>query len=197
MKRNPALGLSNLPSRYGIRIEVREETIYLNYYNIARSRISTKSYRDQVYGQITLSKDSDYGPCLDAWMVSWSETKPGWGPFLYDVAIELATQLGGGLMADRRTVSEDAHSVWSFYQNKRGDVGKHQLDNLGIPLSRRLTPKIVEDDCSMDSVYEWSSSPNKWFETPESKVITKEPPTLLKELENSGRIIWKTKKIKF
>ena len=52
------------------------------------------SYRRQKvpygYVEITLAKDQDYGNCLDGYYISWAGTSKGWGPMLYDLAIEVA-----------------------------------------------------------------------------------------------------------
>ena len=46
--------------------------------------------------------DEPLGPCGGAWMIGSAEATSGWGPMLYDVAMEYATMNGGGLIvADR------------------------------------------------------------------------------------------------
>ena len=73
---------------------------------------------------------------------------------LYDVAIEVATQLGGGLTPDRSEVSSAAERVWDYYLSNRSDVNHHQLDvtDRDIRFSKvpvqKLTPEIEEDDCT-------------------------------------------------
>ena len=47
----------------------------------------------------------------------------GYGPLLYDIAMEMVYLLGGvGLMPDRRSVSYAAKSVWLKYFEERQDV---------------------------------------------------------------------------
>jgi len=47
----------------------------------------------------------------------------GYGPLLYDIAIEMVYLLGGvGLMPDRRSISYAAKSVWLKYFDERQDV---------------------------------------------------------------------------
>ena len=83
------------------------------------------------YGEVSLYPPDDYhGNCSGAWMVGSSEAMKGWGPFLYDVAIEYATLRGNGLMPDREMVSGEAKRVWDYYLKNRSDVTAHQLDNL-------------------------------------------------------------------
>ena len=69
---------------------------------------------------------SSDAPCLGAWQVVQSQAPHGWGPLLYDVAME--TVGDAGLMADRGSISSDAYSVWMTYAS-RGDVEKKQLDD--------------------------------------------------------------------
>lgn len=64
---------------------------------------------------------------LELWYVA-DVNAPGWGPFLYDLAIELATRYGDGLTADLNVdTSTDAQAVWRYYFNNRRDVTKHHL----------------------------------------------------------------------
>ena len=68
------------------------------------------------YGEILIEKPNiegapggwKMGPCGDAWMVGYSEAAHGWGPLLYDVAMEYATLNGGGMIADRTGISGEA-----------------------------------------------------------------------------------------
>ena len=122
-------------------------------------------------------------PCGGAWKVSSANAGSGWGPMLYDVAMEYATVMGGGLIADRDAVSPDARGVWAYYFNRRGDVKAHQLDNV----NNELTPEIEEDNCDQEVAgYEIqhadSYSPRQvdadWVKSPLSKRYTKEPTTM-------------------
>jgi hypothetical protein len=44
----------------------------------------------------------------------------GWGPFLYDIAIEYAGEFG--VIPDQRQSSPAAQALWDFYKTKRPDV---------------------------------------------------------------------------
>jgi len=57
-----------------------------------------------------------------AWMVCQSEADSGWGPFIYDAAMEFASRFGGGLVPDAYCVNRPATRIWEFYFEKR--VGK-------------------------------------------------------------------------
>ena len=128
---------------------------------------------------------ADEFPCLDAMMVAHSSTAIGWGPLLYDVAIEVATIMAGGLVSDRSMVSSSAYKVWDFYQNRRTDVKKIQLDNP----EGELTPDKKEDDC-LQSIADYYAEKTKipWNKSPLSKLYRKEP-TTLRDLQDGGKLI--------
>lgn len=86
--------------------------------------------------------------CDGAFVISGSSAKKGWGPLLYDIAMEWATKHGNGLAPDRLRVSPDALKVWEFYDNKRQDV-------VSFPLS---------DDCS----HENKSLSKRYTKSPET-----------------------------
>lgn len=57
------------------------------------------------------------------WRVGLVESEHGYGPLLYDLAMEYVFLTGGtGLMASREEVSPAASSVWKTYQASRPDV---------------------------------------------------------------------------
>ncbi len=107
----------------------------------------------QVYGK------SD--ECNDAFVVNNThQTTDGWGPLLYDIAMEVATVLGGGLTSSRKMVSSNAKPVWDYYQDKRSDVSKDQMDieknqanDFGL---KQLTPNDPKDDCGQKASIEWA-----------------------------------------
>jgi hypothetical protein len=131
---------------------------------------------------VNIQGRGDTGPCDGAWKVSRSEAKPGWGPLLYDIAMEWATMEGNGLIADRDSVSPSAHKVWDYYLNSRGDVMDHQLDNF----SDELTPTIQVDNCDQE-VSERDEFVNTWHASPLSKRYTKAP-TQIEKLRAMGKL---------
>ena len=95
--------------------------------------------REMHYGSLTWRPPTKRdGPCLGKMIVSQSEAHAGYGPLLYDIAIEYT----GGLAPDRGSVSLEARRVWQYYDERRPDVFKDQLDDL----FNRLTPE-EEDNC--------------------------------------------------
>jgi hypothetical protein len=165
---------------------------------------SSEALREVPMGSIRIYPVSDYkdlGPCKGAWVVQMvSPTSSGWGPLLYDIALEWSTKEGGvGLVSDRESVSGEARKVWGVYGDpeKRRDVTPTQLDifaNIeGIPDSAaakslageptdpgyedrvramQITPDDLTDDCVQDSAY--AQNPGSWRESPLSRAYSKE-----------------------
>ncbi len=154
-----------------------------------------------VWGEVTtMSPGEDTGPCSGALNVAYSTASRGWGPMLYDVAMEVATQTAGGLTPDRNSVSNSAQNIWSYYFNDRGDVQSHQLDLTDKDISaaekflkpsvklQKLTPDIEEDDCLQTKTVR--AYRDKWGQSPLSKRYTKTP-TTLNALRAAGRLVEK------
>jgi hypothetical protein len=100
--------------------------------------------REMHYGAVTWRAPTKRdGPCLGKAIIVQSEAHAGYGPLLYDIAIEAS----GGLAPDRNTVSLEARRVWQYYDNRRPDVVKDQLDDM----FNRLTPE-EQDNCDSISV---------------------------------------------
>ena len=112
---------------------------------------------------------------------------------LYDVAMELATQVGGGLTPDRSSVTSAAQNVWSYYFNDRGDVQSHQLDLKDREVEyytdfnlKKLTPDIAEDDCLQSKAIR--SYEDRWNQSPLSKRYDMAP-TTMNALRAAGRLV--------
>lgn len=144
------------------------------------------------YGSIEFRRQES--PCLQAMSVSQTnDTMTGWGPLLYDLAIETATQIAGGLTSDREIVSGDARSVWGKYDTARGDVEKLQLDINDDPDQTRalvdeedlahLTPE-TDDDCLQTSAIR-DVRGISWFKSPLSRAYRK-PPVITSMLDSLG-----------
>lgn len=132
-------------------------------------------------GIIGAVKDADYGRCHDAYLVMAAMSKvKGAGPLLYDVAIDIASHLGGGLMSDRGSVSPDARRVWSFIEKNRSDIIKKQLDNL----QNELTPDL-SDNCDVDVASKYE---NDWTKSPLSKVAYRPGMPIVRELLKMEKI---------
>lgn len=126
---------------------------------------------------------SDDGACDGAWIVRETAANRGWGPLLYDVALEYASKHGEGLTPDRSTVSDSAQRVWLTYANKRGDVKAFQLDDLANTLTP--TPK---DNCDQRAVKDKVG--DKWASSPLSKRYVKRPASQINRLKKANKIIF-------
>jgi len=166
------------------------------------------------YGNIRFGPER-WNPCLSAWTVkNTSYTTSGWGPLLYDLAIEVATERGGGLAPDRTSVSGPARAVWSAYNSARSDVTQAQLDISAEEIAhhekwaeqrgasaddddfvlepgderplRQLTPDILEDDCTQSQARaDAEERGGNWHDSPLSRAYRK-PPTVLAKLRSLG-----------
>jgi len=67
--------------------------------------------------------------CNNVWVVTNSYARGGWGPFLYDLAMDFAGDFG--LLPDRGEVSADALRIWDYYYRRRRDV--HKFDITAYP----------------------------------------------------------------
>ena len=135
-------------------------------------------------GEIGIHKpDTADGPCDGAWVVATSHAVKGWGPVLYDLAIEYATQNANGLVPDRATVSSGALRVWNHYMNQRPDVQAFQLDDM----RNTLTPvnrDNAEQESAVDDAYSTAdreklvNNPKAFTMSSLSKRYTKKPVTI-------------------
>lgn len=129
-------------------------------------------------------KTDTYGECLRGWQVIWSQAEHGYGPFIYDVAMEYASANGFGLTCDRAVVSKDAFNIWQYYLEKRTDVKSVQMDDL----KNTLTP-TEKDNCMQISadqlapLYGGQGFPR----SPLSRMYKKEGMTTIKKLKELGR----------
>jgi len=148
-----AKGPGDLPDDVEILIWSDEHSATIQY--IAAGTVSSDEHtysqdayeasnKSPIRGRIEINEIGN-PPCGGAWMVTWAAAEDGWGPLLYDVAIEWASWKAGGLIPDRRTVSKAARKVWKYYLSNRADVQSHQLDDE----NNTLTPQD-DDNCNQD-----------------------------------------------
>jgi hypothetical protein len=150
----------------GIHIEQSGSDVEIEYVHLKGDYVSPVS------GYINIEKKRHYvGPCLDGWTISRSETDKGWGPLLYEVAMEWASRNGGGLTPDRQVVSDLAKQVWYKYA-ARDDIIKTQLDAHKNDNLKQLTPDDEADDC-VQFMAARDADPNDWTTSPLSKIYSK------------------------
>ncbi len=122
-------------------------------------------------------EDGMHGPCLNSSYITHSRVRGGFGPLLYDVAIEMT----GGLTPDRTEVSDSAIRVWSYYEKNRADVKKEQLDDL----YNELTPDHG-DNCEQESAMQHMDE--DWHLSPLSKKYSKQGRPVWSELRRRGML---------
>jgi len=174
---------AELPDDISVIIEDDGHNVYIYYAEIINGDV--KSSRE-IQGEIELVPsapgDIEYAPCEGAYVVQSSEATSGWGPLLYDIAIEYASIKGSGLVSDRRGVSMNARHIWHTYMQSRPDVKKFQCDNEYNKLTSddgdNINQGVAMDD---DAAY-------GWVESPLSKRYSKDP-TMISAMKASGKLV--------
>jgi hypothetical protein len=107
-------------------------------------------------GMVDVVKPTDKGDCLGAYMISFSRAPKGFGPLLYDIALEYAGK--NGIVPDRANVSDQALKIWNYYYNNRSDIEKKSLENTDCSTesSKNLS---IEQAKVLNSVYYKSGTP--------------------------------------
>jgi hypothetical protein len=77
------------------------------------------------YGYIKASLDA----CGD-WVVCDVGADDGWGPLLYELAMEHASIATDGLMSDRRHVTKEALDIWKVFNCRTDVVQKNAKDHM-------------------------------------------------------------------
>lgn len=150
--------------------------------------IRASVYKHSVeFGEVVAHKVRNQDvPCYGAFEVrnSYSQFK-GFGPILYDITMEAATELGGGLMSDRMSVQDPARHVWSYYQNNRPDVERLQLDSP----EDDITKNVRFDNCNvMISKNLAGEDVSQWKDYPLSGVYRKPGMETVRRLMDMGKI---------
>ena len=163
------------PKLYDIGVKIYKPDYFKRdgiFYTIQYCNMSTRQGRssrdpDGPGGSVGISfphkiqKFKD-GPCREGAVITSTRATRGWGPLLYEIALEVASHGSFGLAADRGSpktgVSPLAREVWAKYA-MRADVESYQLDvdpdttldpnNVGL---QNLTPDR-DDDCNQTAAY--------------------------------------------
>lgn len=126
--------------------------------------------------------DRSHSPCFDGFEVVLSNAAHGLGPLLYDIVMEVASEIGGGLYSDRSEVSGEARNIWSYYDSNRPDVQKFDMDS---PQNER-TPDLY-DNCDIELVRS-EMGQEEWWKNPLGKVYVKKGSPTIKRLMQLGKI---------
>jgi hypothetical protein len=179
----------DLPPDTYVQIEKQDDMFIVTYCDIEGAVWGTNSVRGN-FEAFHSSSDPDYSEktCHGAWVVAFSRADKGWGPMLYDIAMELAGT--DGLTPDRYRVSYSAFEVWDYYLHRRPDVKRKQLDDINPPEGEfRLTPDFSDDDCVQVSTRKVDSG-TPWEKSSLSKVYYKPSNDTIKALERKGKLFW-------
>jgi len=150
-------------------------------------------------GNLVIEREPSHeGECSGGWHIASSVAEKGWGPLLYEVALEWASANAGGLTSDRRQVSDQAASVWDKYLQRFPDAAQLDIDNTrdswkGV---KQLTPDDPSDDCEQDSAWRDMSdklggefTDDSWQESPLSKLYKKDNTEVIDYLKSKE--LWK------
>ena len=201
-----------LPQNVGIKISRRQDSygsIDIMYCDLETGLdyVFLQPSEEGIYGSITIGPLYPYEPDYD-WQEIWTNTKygddyirgldcdgayyvilskaaKGWGPLLYDIAIEIATIEGSGLVSDRTSVSLDAQNVWEKYMVSRPDVKKFQCDDQYNTLTKDGKDNI---DMEIPGAADYLYSRENLRSNPLGKRYSKAP-TTIQALEKSSKII--------
>lgn len=139
------------------------------------------------------------GPCLQGAVITSTRATRGWGPILYEVALEVASYLSFGLAADRGSpktgVSPFAREVWAKYA-MRSDIQSYQLDvdpdttldlkSVGL---QNITPDRA-DDCNQTAAYRNPGGPmDNLIDHPLTLMYKKDNHNLYDALVDNNRMI--------
>ena len=145
--------------------------------------VAKSGENNPIYGDVTFNLKSTHLECDNSSVIAVTEVADGWGPMLYDIAMEIGTMRANGLTPDRRSVSPEAQDVWWNYLNMRPDVKAHQLDNE----YNELTPKDSDNCVQMMSRERAEDYGGEWKDNALSKRFTKEV-TVLNQIRD--QLIW-------
>jgi len=124
-----------------------------------------------------------YGPCLGANVIGSSHAPHGFGPLLYDIALESSGT--AGLTSDRTSVSSDASGVWDYYMRNRSDVQVIQMDN-----KKNLLTPSERDNCDQEvsKLDVGTRIKHGWAESSLSKIYKKSGTPVMDELRKRGML---------
>ena len=126
-----------------------------------------------IYGELRIQMGRDF-PYEGRYIVTNSRAQDGYGPLLYDVALETVGK--NGLKPDVQNVSDDANAVWKHYDTQREDVH-----------STILVPEEDPDAYSLVMPYDRAEHPeeNKHL----AKAYFKKDRSTLKELNSLDKLV--------
>lgn len=136
--------------------EVQKVNVYRG--NWKKEQLTAKSFEGAIRGVIQIREPAN--PCWKAWEVIASA-----GPGGADIArtvygIAYALSPSGIIMPDRTTVSPPAKAAWAGVAAK-GERKVLPLDDISLPVEKRRTPNLPDDDCELYRGKSKSTDPSK------------------------------------
>ena len=140
---------------------------------------------DSIGSIVAFKTRGEENPCLGAYEIRYSKSEmDGLGPLMYDIVMEIATELGGGLISDRHNVSTAAQRVWQKYQDSRPDVERLQLDSPENELTRTR-----KDNCSANVSKNLAGGDlPAWRDHPLSGAYRKPGMPMIRRLVSQGKL---------
>lgn len=173
----PAMKLEQLPQDCSIAIRDNGGDNYNIYYSNKNQNDDYYKINGKPLGSISIALSKENVTKL-IYEIVGAQTERGYGPLLYDVAMELVNKLTGGrgyLKSDPNAVSKFAVNVWNNYFT-RGDVSKRPMDSL----ENEATPTKI-DNVNLSAAKEiYGDKPGKsgnqepWFNKPLSTAFQKD-----------------------
>ena len=170
---NTVISYYNLNTKYPLETD-RENVIPWGMVSLGLVYPYEPAYNGQDE-RFNLPEDTSNLTCGNAFQIFTTDAADGWGPLLYDVAIEWATMNGNGLISDRSGVSEEAQAVWEEYMYNRPDVQKFQCDDHLNTLTATLDDNV---DMNIPMADDRLYFPEDLENDPLGKRYTKEPTTI-------------------
>lgn len=145
------------------------------YGGSATYRPTVRRQKQSVIGMVTWKANDNKPNTVDVATVD-----SGWGPLLYDIAVEASGEIG--LMSDRHEVSQEAKRIWDFYRDRRPDVEKIQYDNLENELTPHEWDNVNQQNAQEDA------GVSKWYQSSLSKAYKKLETPIIDKLFSMGKI---------
>jgi hypothetical protein len=116
-KRARAMAPADLPPGMAVSVEAYGDGFVVTY-----EPLGPEGDESGLSGGVYIQRFEQSETYPDLYEVANTHATQGWGPLLYDVAMELATLHGDGVVSDRTGVSDRAQGVWRHYDESRQDV---------------------------------------------------------------------------
>jgi hypothetical protein len=111
----PMMTVADLPADTYVRIKPDGNNVQF--------RIAERDGSFKILGNGDMLGGLDLVGVLDIlWMAYNIEAVHGWGPFLMDIALEWATEKGGGVFPHNCGIVPPAKVMWKIYYEQRTDV---------------------------------------------------------------------------